>query len=59
MGKNSDQINHKEFITWREFMNYFQDYKEIDERNKRSKEIQKTRKTIQDEREGEAKGENI
>lgn len=39
MGKNSDQINHKEFITWREFMNYFQDYKEIEERNKRSKEI--------------------
>lgn len=39
LGKNTDQINHKEFITWREFMNYFTDYKEIEERNKKSKEI--------------------
>ncbi len=51
MGKNSDQINHKEFLTWREFMTYFNDYREIDERNKRSKDIQRTRKIIQDERE--------
>ncbi len=33
IGKNSDQINHKEFVTWREFMSYFTDYKEIEERN--------------------------
>lgn len=39
MGKNTDAINHKEFITWREFMNYFTDYREIEERNKKSKEI--------------------
>jgi hypothetical protein len=39
MGKNSDQINHKEFITWREFINYFNDYREIEERNKKVKEI--------------------
>jgi hypothetical protein len=47
MGKASDQINHKEFITWREFINYFNDYKEIDERNQRSKQIQKTRQSLQ------------
>lgn len=23
---SKDQINHKEFLTWREFMNYFNDY---------------------------------
>lgn len=39
LGKISGQINHKEFITWREFMSYFNDYKDIDERNKKSKEI--------------------
>lgn len=26
IGKNQDQINHKEFITWREFMGYFNTY---------------------------------
>lgn len=36
-GKAQDQINHKEFITWKEFMTYFNDYKEIEERNARSK----------------------
>ena len=35
IGKNSAQINHKEFITWREFMGYFKDYKEIEERNRK------------------------
>lgn len=34
MVKNSDSINHKEFITWKEFINYFNDYREIEERNK-------------------------
>ena len=37
MDKNEDAINHKEFITWREFVSYFEDYREIDERNKKSK----------------------
>ena len=27
-GKN--EINHKEFLTWREFLNYFNDYQEIE-----------------------------
>ena len=30
-----DQINHKEFITWREFLNYFNDYQEIEQRNRK------------------------
>jgi hypothetical protein len=32
-------------------MNYFNDYKDIEERNKKSKEIQRTRQSIQKERE--------
>lgn len=32
-GKN--EINHKEFLTWREFLNYFNDYQEIEQRNKK------------------------
>jgi hypothetical protein len=39
LGKAANQINHKEFLTWREFMTYLTDYKEIDERNKKAKEI--------------------
>jgi len=26
MGKNDEMINHKEFFTWKEFLNYFYDY---------------------------------
>ena len=37
LSKLDDAINHKEFITWREFLNYFEDYRDIDERNKKSK----------------------
>lgn len=33
--KGSQQINHKEFITWREFLSYFNDYQEIDQRNRK------------------------
>lgn len=39
LGKQANQINHKEFITWREFMTYFNDYREIEDRNKKAKEI--------------------
>ena len=28
--KKADTINHKEFLTWREFLNYFNDYQEIE-----------------------------
>lgn len=57
LGKQANQINHKEFITWREFMTYFNDYREIEERNKKAKEIQKTREKIQKERAGGKDGE--
>lgn len=39
MGKNNTQINHKEFITWKEFISYFNDYREIEDRNKKMKDI--------------------
>ena len=42
-GKN--EINHKEFITWREFMNYFSDYQEIEHRNKRQSEMTQAKQT--------------
>lgn len=32
-GKNT--INHKEFLTWREFLNYFNDYQDIEARNRK------------------------
>jgi len=34
MTAHADAINHKEFITWKEFIGYFTDYREIEERNK-------------------------
>jgi len=37
MSKQDQPINHKEFITWREFLTYFEDFREIEERNKKSK----------------------
>lgn len=47
MPKSADSINHKEFITWREFLSYFEDYREIEDRNKKSKQIEKSRENIQ------------
>lgn len=52
LGKNANSINHKEFLTWREFMTYFDDYREIEDRNRKAKEIQKTRQKLQKERKG-------
>ena len=46
LSKQEDAINHKEFITWSEFLAYFQDYKEIEERNKKQKTFQATRETL-------------
>lgn len=36
---SKDAINHKEFLTWREFMNYFNDYQDIDARNKKASQM--------------------
>lgn len=30
-----DAINHKEFLTWREFLTYFHDYQDIEQRNRK------------------------
>lgn len=51
--KHEDTINHKEFLTWREFLSYFEDYKEIGERNKAKtvSQVQKkdfSRKKVED-----------
>lgn len=46
LNHQEDAINHKEFITWREFLNYFEDYRDIDERNKKAKQIEKTRESL-------------
>ena len=57
LGKQANQINHKEFLTWREFMTYFNDFREIEDRNKKAKEIQKTREKMNKERQGGKDGE--
>ena len=49
----TDLINHKEFITWDEFMSYFEDFKESEERNRRRRELLRTRDIIRREREEE------
>lgn len=46
MDRGEDEINHKEYISWREFLSYFEDYKEIEERNKRTKHIEKMRENL-------------
>lgn len=33
--KRSEGVNHRQFITWREFTTYFEDYRDIKERNKK------------------------
>jgi len=30
-----DSINHKEFLTWREFLTYFNDFQDIEARNRK------------------------
>ena len=47
LSKQEDAINHKEFITWTEFLGYFEDYREIEERNKKARQIGKTRENLQ------------
>lgn len=42
-GKND--INHKEFLTWREFLSYFNDYQEIEHRNRKQTQMQTAQKT--------------
>jgi len=41
---HGEPINHKEYITWREFVEYFDDYKPAEQRNKNRRNVQETRK---------------
>jgi len=42
--KTNNEINHKEFITWREFLDYFNDYQEIDVRNRKQSQMLESKK---------------
>lgn len=57
-GKNEEAINHKEFITWREFLTYFEDYQEIEERNKKSSSIAETRAKLKEQEGGASSAQN-
>ena len=50
VGKNEEMVNHKEFFTWKEFLNYFYDYQEIEERNRKAAAIAQAKETIKKER---------
>jgi len=43
--KQAHQVNHRQFITWREFTNYFEDYREIKDRN-RNADLTKSKSQI-------------
>lgn len=58
MDRGEDEINHKEYISWREFLSYFEDYKEIEERNKRTKHIEKMRENLRNATQGRDKQES-
>ncbi len=45
--KKGEGINHKEFITWNEFVGYFEDYKDVQDRNRKSKQLQQVRQEVQ------------
>ena len=48
-------INHKEFLTWREFTTYFTDYQDIDQRNKKQSQFTNVQKstTVKKDENGE------
>lgn len=39
-----DAINHKEFLTWREFLTYFNDYQDIEARNRKQTQMAKAQR---------------
>jgi len=47
LNRNENDICHKEFVTWREFMTYFDDYRDVDDRNQKVKQIGEARKNMQ------------
>lgn len=48
-------MNHKDFITWKEFISYFEDYRESDERNTKEVKKQKKEKVVEVDPEEELK----
>jgi hypothetical protein len=48
-------MNHKDFITWKEFISYFEDYRESDERNSKEVKKQKKEKVVEVDPEEELK----
>lgn len=46
MPKGEAAINHKEFISWHDFLSYFEDYKEIEDRNTRTKKIEQAKEKL-------------
>lgn len=44
LGKDDDKVNSKEYITWDEFLQYFNDYQEIDVRNEKASALEKLKK---------------
>lgn len=58
--QSKNDINHKEFLTWREFLNYFNDYQEIEQRNKKQSQMHTAQKVVKkdDAADPEAEAEN-
>ena len=44
--KNEASINHKEFLTWNEFVTYFEDYRDIEERNRKAQQMATARESL-------------
>ena len=44
MKQDADAINHKEFITYNEFLSYFKDYRDIEDRNRDGSAVIKQKK---------------
>ncbi len=40
MKKGEYDICHKEFITWREFLTYFDDYRDAEDRNRKASRVE-------------------
>ena len=47
--KEKGLVNHKEFITWREFVDFFEDYKPPDQLSRQRQGAMNTRKEMKSE----------
>jgi hypothetical protein len=53
MPKGDGHVNSKQFITWNEFLNYFNDYQDIEERNKKKTGMETSKKSAKKDGEEE------